>query len=304
MTRHTIGIVSKLTGLKPDVIRAWERRYQAIEPLRTETNRRYYTDEQVERLKLMHRATLSGRQIGQIANLSTEELRQLVQSDQQALSQVPGAKKDALKPELEERLEDCISAIKDLDAVRFKQLLDNSLVEFTQVRVLEALIGPLLERIGIFWETGEFRIAEEHLATAVIRSFLFEVLQSYSPTGDAPVVICGTPANQVHELGALITGVVAASEGWKVIYLGPSLPADELASAAQRVSARSICLSIVHPAGDPILTKEILRLRHLVGDRVEIIIGGRAAPAYTKTAEKISAKIVSEIRDLRSVLRL
>ena len=149
MTRHTIGIVSKLTGLKPDVIRAWERRYQAIEPLRTETNRRYYTDEQVERLKLMHRATISGRQIGQIANLSTEELRQLVQSDQQALSQVPGAKKDVLKPELEERLEGCISAIKNLDAIRFKQLLDSSLVEFTQVRVLEALIGPLLERIGI-----------------------------------------------------------------------------------------------------------------------------------------------------------
>src|SRR3954468_24399462 len=79
--RHPIGVVARRTGLKPDLIRAWERRYGAVEPGRTDTRRRFYSDEDVERLLLLRRVVSTGRGISQVAGLSTEELEALLEAE-------------------------------------------------------------------------------------------------------------------------------------------------------------------------------------------------------------------------------
>ena len=75
--RHPIGVVSRRTGLKPDLIRAWERRYGAVAPGRSDTRRRFYSDADIARLQLLKRVVDTGRSIGQVANLSNEELESL-----------------------------------------------------------------------------------------------------------------------------------------------------------------------------------------------------------------------------------
>ena len=87
---HPIRVVAMRTGLTPHVIRIWEKRYSAVIPSRTATNRRFYTDEDIDRLSLLRRATNTGRSIGQIARLPLKELQELVKSDELLVAAGPG----------------------------------------------------------------------------------------------------------------------------------------------------------------------------------------------------------------------
>lgn len=301
--RHSIGLVSRRTGLKPDVIRAWERRYRAIEPSRTPTNRRYYTDEQLERLTLLREATLAGRQIGQVAHLDTKELRELVAEDQAAMSRFPGLHIPTAEVTAESHLARCLSAIQGLDSQALQLQLERSSLELSQPRLLQEVLIPLVEAIGEQWEHGNLRVVHEHLATAVVRAFLANLQRTYVPSGTAPTIVITTPSRQFHELGALIVATTAASEGWKVLYLGPDLPSEEIAAIALLKGATAVALSIVYPSDDPFLGSDLKKLRRLMGDEIFLLAGGRSAKAYKEELGEISAHLVTDLDDLRKQLK-
>jgi methanogenic corrinoid protein MtbC1 len=142
-------------------------------------------------------------------------------------------------------------------------------------------------------------VANEHLASSVIRGFLYNLLESYSLNDSAPVMVTATPRGQEHELGALIAGVVAASSGWKVIYLGSNLPAEEIAAVVSHLKARVVALSIVYPNDDLHLKHELKKSKHLLPDGVSIIVGGRAANGYLDVLDEIGAVVVKDSRHLR-----
>jgi methylmalonyl-CoA mutase cobalamin-binding subunit len=141
------------------------------------------------------------------------------------------------------------------------------------------------------------------VASAVIRSFLENLESVYFSTDSAPSAVIGTPLRQNHEIGALIACNTASSEGWRITYLGSSLPAEEIAAAATRRGASVVALSLVYPLDDPYLSTELKKLRRILGDETEIIVGGRAAPGYSDALKDISAKVVSNIAEFRETLR-
>lgn len=303
-TRHSIGVAVRRTGLKPDVIRAWEKRYGAIQPGRTPTNRRYYTDEQLERLTLLRQATLGGRQIGQVAECSTEELRELVEADRAAVNLVPLAAQQPLSPASGTRLSACLAAVENLDPHQLRFHLERSATELTQPKLLEDLVIPLLVNIGELWERGALRVVHEHVASAVIRAFLRNLQDGFVITENAPVIVVGTPLRQEHELGALIASATAASEGWNVTHLGANLPSEEIAAAALSRGAKVVALSLVYPKDDPYLTSELKKLRRLLGEDLALVVGGQAASGYEKILRSISAFLVIDLAAFREQLRL
>jgi DNA-binding transcriptional MerR regulator/methylmalonyl-CoA mutase cobalamin-binding subunit len=305
LTRHSIGVVSRRTGLKPDVIRAWERRYGAVRPSRTATNRRHYSDEDVDRLLLLRQATMTGRQIGEVSGLSTDELRLLVATDQAALARAPRSfrRTSAGEAESGSHVSACLSAVENLSTHELQFRLDRATVDLSHQCVLEDVLIPLLEKIGHLWEEGKLRIAHEHMASNVIGAYLGTVRLSFGATDNAPPLIVGTPVRQHHELGALIAAAAAASEGWRVTFLGANLPAEELAAAARQTAARAIALSLVYPGDDPHLERELIRLRRLLGQNVHLIVGGRSSARYESVLHRVSAIPVSDIRSFRPVLR-
>src|SRR3954453_10877138 len=115
--RHPIGVVARRTGLKPDLIRAWERRYGAVAPGRTETRRRFYSDEDVERLLLLRRAVSSGRGISQVAGLSNPELEALIEAEPapSAYTPPPPAAPEKGDEAAEAFLNRCLAAPQRLD---------------------------------------------------------------------------------------------------------------------------------------------------------------------------------------------
>lgn len=305
VTRHSIGLVSRRTGLKPDVIRAWERRYQAIAPSRTGTNRRFYSDEEVERLTLLRRATLAGRQIGQVCHLTTEQLKQLVAEDEDAINRAPHINRPAPLREgvVGNRVEGCVAAIEDLDSRALQYQLDHAALELTPIQVIQNLLVPLLQEIGDRWEEGTLRVAHEHMASAVISGYLTTLLSSYATVDPNPTIVIGTPSRQLHDLGALMVAASAASEGWRVIYLGANLPVDELAAAARQKAARVLAVSLVYPSDDPLLERDLLRLKRLLGDDIRLVFGGRSAASYREVIERISGISVEDMGEFRHLLR-
>jgi methanogenic corrinoid protein MtbC1 len=304
-TLHPIQVAARRSGLTADVIRAWERRYGAVRPTRTETNRRLYSDEDVERLLLLHKVTRAGRRIGDVATLSLEDLRSMVAADQEAWAQVgPAAGRPPRGTDAALHLAACLEAVRELDAEALEAALRRAAVDLSVPVLTEQVLVPLMQTIGDQWHQGSLRVAHEHMATALVRSFL-GTLRNGQPeaTEGCPEIIVATPAGQRHELGALMAAVAASSDGWRVTYLGADLPAEDIAAATARRAPRAVGLSVVYPADDPRLAGELRRLREALGDRVTLLVGGASAEAYAETLRDIGARLVPDMMTLREELR-
>jgi len=293
----TIRAAAQRTGLSAHVIRVWERRYGAIVPARTASRRRLYSAGEVERLLLLSRLTQEGRSIGTIARLSTEVLRGLAgAAPSSSPSGLASLSSDA------GMLEQCLGAVRGLDAVLLETTLTRAEVRLGSQGMLRRIAAPLCQALGDQWREGLISAAHEHMASAVLQAFLLRLTRVHSLGGSAPTLMCATPSGQVHELGALLVSATAANLGWKVVYLGASLPAAEIAGAVQQHQARALALSLVYPEDDPRLPEELLRLGVLLPGTCAVIVGGRAISSYMDSLERIGAQVCQDLIQLGAVL--
>ncbi|HOE28039.1 MAG TPA: MerR family transcriptional regulator [candidate division Zixibacteria bacterium] len=293
---YPIRVVAAKTGLSAHLIRMWERRYGAVEPSRTNTRRRLYSESDVRRLTLLRRATQAGAAIGQIATLPEDDLESLVASYEQ-LGAVRGAGAPGPPaPGYFVRL--ALEAVADLDARRLESVLLQASVALGRIVLLQEVVMPLLDRVGTEWSGGRLKIAHEHLASSTLRSFLGHLAETAAAEQDAPLLLTTTPAGQVHEFGALVSTVAAASVGWRTAFLGPNLPAEDIAGAARQTSARAVALSIIYPPDDARLADELRTLRRLLDPAVRIIVGGRSKDGYRRTLAEIGALAVDNLPGL------
>ncbi len=298
--RHPIQVVSRRTGLSADVLRAWEKRYGILDPARSDGGRRLYSDDDIEYLRLLKRATAAGRNVGQLADLSRRELTALVREDETAASSVPT--QPGAAPVREAVLGRAFTAMRTLDAATLEATLRRAMIESEAIQFLEGVMVPLLEQVGDLWEQGELRPAHEHLASAVVRGVLGEFLGTFSAGADAPHVLLATPTGQRHEFGAMLAAATAAAAGWRVTYLGAELPADEIAAAARQTGVTAVGLSLVHPQGDPAVGEHLRLLRRELAADVVLLVGGSAAGSYQKALRAVDAVHVPDLPHLRTTL--
>jgi len=284
--RHSIKAVSRKTGLSAHVIRVWERRYKAVQPSRTGTNRRLYSEADVERLGVLKQATQAGHSIGTIADLPVDRLMKIAAEAAAASSKAPP---EGGLGKAEQFVRDCLTAIKEMNGRALDERLGQALIHFGQHGLLEQVIGVLAQRVGDLWRAGEILAAHEHFASAAIRGFLGRNARPFAPGSNLPTLVVGTPSGQLHELGAVMVAAGANDFGWRVVYLGPSLPAGELAAAAAQNQARAVALSLVYPEAAPHLAAELRALRQYLPPATAILAGGRAAPAYEAALNEIGA---------------
>jgi DNA-binding transcriptional MerR regulator/methylmalonyl-CoA mutase cobalamin-binding subunit len=302
LPRHPIRVVAKRTGLTPAVLRAWEKRYTVVVPSRTEGGQRLYTDADVERLSLLHRAVEEGRGISQVAALPTEDLRELVREDE-AERQSLGPLERLEGTSVTGVLERAHRAVTQMDSEELGRVLNRAALAFSLPTVLDEVIVPLLSRIGTAWESGRVGPSHEHLGTVVIRRFLEWMLETAGVGERAPVMVAATPAGEKHELGALLAAVSGAAEGWKAIFLGPDLPAEEVVAAALRLEAEVVTLSCVDPRIAETLPGEILRIRERLPADVHLFLGGPLAEAKPGEVGGEGIQVLSTFQELRQALR-
>lgn len=297
---QAIKVVARHTGLSAHVIRIWEKRYGAVDPERTGTNRRLYSDEQIERLNLLRDITQGGHSIGHVAKLPTEKLRELSKESPCTNSPTPG--EPTLATSAPTFLDECIAAVKSFDGHALDDTLKRAATELGAYELLQHVVAPLAQATGDLWRDGTITAAHGHFASAVIRVFLGHAAKPFAGTESAPVLVVATPAGQIHELGALLVGAAAANLGWHVTYLGASLPAAEIAGAARQNRARAVALSLVYPEDDPWLESELTRLHESLPPEVTLLVGGRATPAYRDALEKIGAVQMNDLTHIGATL--
>ena len=298
--QYPIQLVARLTGLSAHVLRIWEQRYRAVEPFRTSTNRRLYSQRDIERLNLLRDVTHAGHSIGQVAPLPTDKLRKLVN----AASSIQGhaARSVTEAPATGSFLDECVAAIKSLDAHALDDALKRGATALGGLGLLQRVVAPLAQTLGDLWRDGTLTVAHEHFASAAVRVFLGHAAKPFGAMDSAPVLVVATPAGQVHELGALLVGATAANLGWQVTYLGASLPAAEIAGAARQRRARAVALSLVYPEDDPRLAGELTRLRESLPAEVALLVGGRAQSAYREALQETGALPIENLAQLGTTL--
>lgn len=317
VVKHPIKTVAWQTGLSPHVIRAWEKRYQTVQPTRSEGKQRLYSTADIERLTVLRQATEAGFSIGTIASLPTESVQALLAKavgTQRVVDSAETGQTDLVKiglplsfvdPGMEEIggfLDGAFEAVLRMDAERLEGLLERASVSLGQMRLLSDLVVPLVERIGEGWIKGQVKVAQEHVATAVLRTFLGHIARPIALHPRAPVLVVTTPSGQHHELGAIIVAAAATGIGWRVVYGGACLPAEEIASMAIEQRARAVGLSVVHPTDDPALSLELQLLRRLLPPSTPILVGGRASAAYQAEIDAVGAMRVGSLESLRQLL--
>jgi len=296
---HPISVVVRRTGLTQDILRAWEKRYKAVVPLRTPTGRRLYTEDQVAKLRLLKQLVDGGRRISDVADLELENLRELAAED---ASEAVAGPAPPVRRSASGFLTSCIDAVDRLDRHALEQALDGASVALSRPRLRGEVLVPLIHILGQRWQEGTWRVVNEHLASAVLRSFLWGMWRRAEPGLGASSLVVTTPAGQRHELGALLAAGIAADQGWRVMYLGPDLPAEEIAAAVESAAAPVALLSLVYPMPDPRLLDEVRRLRSLVGNDTLLVAGGRAAVAMREELEASGVTVVTDLDDLGRVL--
>jgi DNA-binding transcriptional MerR regulator/methylmalonyl-CoA mutase cobalamin-binding subunit len=305
---YPIRVVARRTGLSPHVIRVWERRYGAVKPQRSDSHRRLYSDDEIERLGLLRRLTEAGHAIGQVAGMPQDDLEQMLAADlnsRSAAARLAPSRKVSptavAKPA--EAVQACLHAVENLDAAELNALLHQAAIVHSQPVLLEKVLAPLMDEIGERWRAGTLRPVHEHFATAMVRHLLTAMGGVAAPHEAAPLLVVTTPVGQLHEVGALLVLASAAAEGWRVLYLGPNLPAEEIAAAVAKHQARAAALSIVYPADDQRVGPELLKLRRCLPEQTLLLVGGRAAPAYRQAIADAGGVLVEDLASLRLQLQ-
>jgi DNA-binding transcriptional MerR regulator len=274
-TTYSLGAVSRLTGLSPHVLRAWERRYEAVTPLRTPGGTRRYRESDVARLRLLAAATAAGHPIGDVARLSEAELRR----------RTAGPDEEP-RPQLRLILE----AIDRLDADETERLLGLQLAALGPRRFVAAVAEPLLREVGDRWEDGRLCVASEHLASAAVRNLLGGTLRRTAQSSKSLPILFTTLPGERHELGVLSCAAIAVELGANAIYLGPDLPTGEVVAAAGATRAGAVAVGASGCSPERQRERAVRQLRRALPRDVALWIGGSgseglALPARTERIE-------------------
>ncbi len=288
---YPMRVVARLTGLTADTIRVWERRYNAVEPDRTEGNKRRYSGAQVRRLVLLRRATELGHSIGQVARLRDDELRRLIGETGPDI----GSKVSLYAAIVEDYLE----AIFEYDVQRAESILTRTAAILPPMTLTLEVIVPLMRRVGDAWSSDQLRISHEHIISGQLRSLLGTLMRHADPVSGAPRIIVATPSNHLHEFGAIIGAFMAASRGFEPIYLGTHMPFDDIAEAAEQSGAALILLSIARDCEQG--ERETLKAGiDGLAKGHEVWLG--LPEDHELTKERLSARVLHRYEDLDAAL--
>lgn len=234
-TSFTIRDLAQLTRIKPHTLRIWEQRYGLLRPQRTDTNIRLYTQEELKFLLNVAILYENGVKISRIAQLPVDQLRdevkKLTEGKIQYFSHIQGL----------------VLSMLELDEEGFNRQLTSNSMAFGMEETISKIIFPFLQHIGILWQTNTINPAQEHFITYLIRQKLIVAIDEITGERirkDHKKIILFLPEGELHEISLLYTCYLLKKLGHKVIYLGQSLPLQDL-EAVQQIHQADVLFSII-----------------------------------------------------------
>jgi DNA-binding transcriptional MerR regulator len=263
--------VSHLTGVRPELLRMWEKRYPLFKPQRAGNRYREFDDEDVQLLLYIRQQIEQGRAIGELAAEGREALlRQMApptthaSPEQQAYAYL---------------IDELLGYIQHLEKARLEARLAECAVHYPFATLLHLVFVPLMHRLGERWAAQEVSIASEHFATMLLKQRLLAILQATAPGGDAPLLLCACPAGEFHELGLLTFAYTMQQDGWQMCYLGPDLPLPDLLHSCQRLQPALVALSLTYTAESRSCLDVLHDVDTMLARTYPTIVGGQGIAA-------------------------
>ncbi|HYL28243.1 MAG TPA: MerR family transcriptional regulator [Candidatus Nitrosotalea sp.] len=279
MVAYSIGAVARQTGLSTDTIRAWERRYGLVRPLRGAGGIRSYREAEVTRLVLARRATELGHPIRNVAALDDKAIAALVKA------------KPATSPDTNDELprEAVVAAMLDAllndDPARLRRTITAAATLMDSKDLALSVLVPLLAQVGRLWERGMLSIWQEHLLSELVATTIRSI-ESFAKDGglDAGMLLA-TPPRELHAFGTAFAAMIASTHGFRIHNLGVSVPVAELVAAAKRLQVRYVAIGITCTNRRSAELAEYLRdLDRKLPRAIAVWIGGHASAEIVERA--------------------
>lgn len=262
MTHYSIKDLEHLSGIKAHTIRIWEKRYQLLDPNRSDTNIRSYTDDDVRRILNVSMLIKNGYKISNVAAFDDAKLQEEVLKQNKTL----------LDPE--KNIDQLLFHTVNLDTFGFEQLLKKIIQENGFSKTIQNVIFPFFERIGLLWQAGSIFVAHEHFVSNLIRNHLIVETAKFDNHLSEKKVLFFLREEELHELGLLYFNFLAAENGFRCIYLGQSLPFSDLASLLRSTEFDFVCTTFINVIEKPELELYLANLS-LIFNKNKILIAGR-----------------------------
>jgi len=260
---YTIGTVSKLTGVGAITLRAWERRYELILPVRKESGHRLYTRVHIDQINRITALTQQGLRISQIhpemleSDLATD-------SDQDEGVHV-----------WKDYLNGMIASIFSFDENRLEEVYNEALSLYPVGLVTRNLLTPLLVELGLRWESGKGSVAEEHFFAFYLRNKLGARYHHRPRSNNGPLILLAGLPGEHHEIGLLLFSLAAHESGYRVLPLGANMPLDELVPVARKQQCAAIILAGAIEPPKETFSCDLARL--VKESAVPVLVGGVAS---------------------------
>ncbi len=223
MSRYYIKDLETLSGIKAHTIRMWEKRYGIVTPMRTKTNIRYYSANDLKKILSVSILNRNGYKISRISKMTDSELHEHI------------LKLSKSNSTHESTIENLILASIDLDEELFERIFAHLVNRLGFNDTLVEVIYPFFTKIGLLWLTGSVNPAQEHFVSNIVRQKLIVAIDgtTSSPGPDSKRFILFLPAGEWHELGLLFFQFIIKSANHEVIYLGQSVPLSDVVKISQ-----------------------------------------------------------------------
>jgi MerR family transcriptional regulator, light-induced transcriptional regulator len=225
-----IGELSRRSGVSPELLRAWERRYALLQPTRSPGGLRLYTAGDVERVETMRQHLAAGLAAAEAAALA-------LRFEQESVEDSPPP--SAARAEL-------ATALAAFDETAAHAVVDTLLARMSLDALLRDVIVPYLHELGDRWERGEVSVAQEHFASSVLRGRLLGLARGWG-RGLGPRVVLACAPGEQHDLGLIAFGLALRARGWRIVYLGADTPLASVADAARACDPQFVVVSAVGP---------------------------------------------------------
>lgn len=283
---YRISVVADMVGLSENLLRAWERRYAILEPQRTGSGYRAYTEADVELLRRVKQLTQEGVSIAEVVPL-LPALRREVKAGRGAAS--PATTDGSA-------VDRWIAAI--IDAAHRSQqaevvaVLDEVFAALSPIAAFEQLIVPVQRAVGDLWHASQLTAAQEHVVTHAVRARLLALIHG-APASARRHVVCACLPEEDHEIGLLGVALRFRDAGFRVTYVGARTPVEHLGTLAFALKPELIALSQVHDIERRELKRVLGALLRAVPAGTKVLVGGPGAEAHAALVEELGAVIVA-----------
>jgi MerR family transcriptional regulator, light-induced transcriptional regulator len=288
VSTYSIKDLEQLSGIKAHTLRIWEQRYNLLQPKRTDTNIRFYDDDDLKLILNVALLNDNGVKISKIASMSPNELREEVMKlTERSLTH-------------DDQIHALTICMIEMDEDRFDKILSTNILKLGFEQTMLNVIYPFMSKIGVLWQTGAINPAQEHFISNLVRQKLIVAIDGQIPQQGGKKFLLFLPEGELHEISILFASYLIKSKGHKVIYLGQSTPNDDLLSVFKLHQPEYLLTVITTSPSSEYVQEYINALADRFAIAQILVTGYQVLGQDLRFPENVSQ--ISYIRDIKDLL--